>query len=129
MTSVGNYDYDKPRIEKESSECNHYQEFTTNAYGQIEFEGVQGSKLAKYLRLADNSTMSSVKEFLIEYWNMMKPRPHLALSIVGGAKNFKLDGRKKENFKKGLIAAGKATHAWILTGGTHTGIVSVFILY
>ena len=51
----------------------------------------------------------------------MKPRPHLALSIVGGAKNFKLDGRKKETFKRGLIAAAQATNAWFLSGGTHVG--------
>ena len=32
-----------------------------------------------------------------------RPRPHLALSIVGGAKNFHMDGRKKETFKvKGI---------------------------
>ena len=29
----------------------------------------------------------------------IRPRPHLALSIVGGAKNFHMDGRKKETFK------------------------------
>ena len=31
-----------------------------------------------------------------------RPRPHLALSIVGGAKNFHMDGRKKETFKVAL---------------------------
>ena len=96
------------------------QEFSTNAYGQVEFEG-RVSKSAKYLRLADNTTMASVKEFICDYWNLMKPRPHLALSIVGGAKNFKLDGRKKETFKRGLIAAAQATNAWFLSGGTHVG--------
>ena len=103
----------------------HIQEFPTNAYGQIEFEGTQASKLSKYLKLADNSTMSNVKEFICDYWNLMKPRPHLALSIVGGAKNFKLDGRKKETFKKGLIAAAQATNAWILSGGTNAGCMKL----
>ena len=103
----------------------HIHEFSTNAYGQIEFEGIQASKLTKYLRLADNSTMSSVKEFICDYWNLMKPRPHLVLSIVGGAKNFKLDGRKKETFKRGLIAAAQATNAWILSGGTHAGCMKL----
>ena len=99
---------------------NYIQEFSTNAYGQVEFEG-RVAKSAKYLRLADNTTMASVKEFIVDYWNLMKPRPHLALSIVGGAKNFKLDGRKKETFKRGLIAATQATNAWFLSGGTHVG--------
>ena len=94
---------------------NFIQEFSTNGYGQIEFEG-RVAKSAKYLRLADNTTMASVKEFICDYWNLMAPRPHLALSIVGGAKNFKLDGRKKETFKRGLIEAAQATHAWFLSG-------------
>ena len=38
---------------------------------------------------------------------MTRPTPHLVLSIIGGAKNFRLDGRKKEVFKRGLI--GKST--------------------
>ena len=46
-------------------------------------------------------------ELIKEHWDMMKPRPHLALSIVGGAKNFKMDGRLKETFKKGLISAAR----------------------
>ena len=106
--------------DKTLNQSNTIQEFSTNAYGQIEFEG-RMAKSAKYLRLADNTTMASVKEFIVDYWNLMKPRPHLALSIVGGAKNFKLDGRKKETFKRGLIAATQATNAWFLSGGTHVG--------
>ena len=31
----------------------------------------------------------------------------MVLSIIGGAKNFRLDGRKKEVFKRGLIGATK----------------------
>ena len=104
------------KFDGSSRPCSNIQEFSTNAYGRIEFEGMHASKLAKYLRLADNSTMASVKEFLCDYWHLTSPRPHLALSIVGGAKNFKLDGRKKETFKRGLIAAGQATNAWVLTG-------------
>ena len=29
----------------------------------------------------------------------------MVLSIIGGAKNFRLDGRKKDIFKRGLIGA------------------------
>ena len=52
----------------------------------------------------------------MDHWGLMRPTPHLALrfdtqkqsfiflkSIIGGAKNFRLDGRKREVFKKGLI--------------------------
>ena len=44
--------------------------------------------------------MEKVKTLLLDYWNIFKPnRPHLALSLIGGAKNFRLEGRKKETFK------------------------------
>ena len=120
----GSGNYHKSDVDGNNT-VKHIQEFSTNAYGQIEFEGMQASKLAKYLRLADNTTLASVKEFVCDYWNLMKPRPHLALSVVGGAKNFKLDGRKKETFKRGLIAAAQATNAWMLSGGTNAGCMKL----
>lgn len=100
------------------------QELPTNAFGQLDFEG-STAKAAKYVRIADNATMSSVKEFIVEHWGLLRPRPHLALSIVGGAKNFHLDGRKKETFKSGLIGAARATNAWVLSGGTNTGVMKL----
>ena len=43
----------------------------------------------------------------------------------GGAKNFRMEGRKKETFKKGLISAAKSTNALILTGGNNTGAMKL----
>ena len=54
----------------------------------------------RYIRLSDSTPMERVKTLLLDYWNIFKPnRPHLALSLIGGAKNFRLEGRKKETFK------------------------------
>ncbi|XP_042880237.1 transient receptor potential cation channel subfamily M member-like 2 [Penaeus japonicus] len=53
----------------------------------------------------------------------MEPqRPQLVISVTGGAKNFRLDGKKNEIFSAGLIKAVKSTDAWILTGGGHVGV-------
>ena len=55
---------------------------------------------SRYIRLSDSTPMEKVKTLLLDYWNIFKPNhPHLALSLVGGAKNFRLEGRKKETFK------------------------------
>ena len=55
---------------------------------------------SRYIRLSDSTPMEKVKILLLDYWNIFKPNhPHLALSLVGGAKNFRLEGRKKETFK------------------------------
>lgn len=34
-------------------------------------------------------------------------------------------GRKKETFKAGLIEAARATQAWVVTGGTNTGVMQL----
>ena len=44
----------------------------------------------------------------MDYWGFLKPRkPYLALSLIGGAKNFRMEGKKKETFKRGLIEAAR----------------------
>ena len=100
----------------------HIKEFPTNACGKIEFEGGQ---TAKYLRLADNTPMEKIREFISEYDSLLKLEPHMALSIIGGNMNFKLDGKKRDIFKKGVISAAQATNAWIISGGTNTGCMKL----
>ena len=74
------------------------QEFPANAYGSIQFVGNTG-KNSKYVRMGDKTEMAAVKELLTEHWRLTTPSPHLVLSIIGGAKNFHLDGRRREIFK------------------------------
>ena len=76
--------------------------------------------------MSDATPTSKVKRLLEDCWQLLEPkRPHLALSLIGGAKNFKMEGRKKETFKSGLIAAAKSTHALIMTGGSNTGTMKL----
>ena len=51
--------------------------------------------------------LEKIKQFLVDQWEMMTPRPRLAIGIIGGAQNFKLEGRKQQTFKSGLIGALK----------------------
>ena len=106
------------------SDIQDIHEFPTNAFGLIDFinEDEGSEKPAKYVRVSDNTPMSKILTLLVDYWSIFKPnRPHLALSVIGGAKNFQMEGRKREVFKQGLISAAKTTNAIILTGGTNTG--------
>ncbi|TPP58044.1 putative transient receptor potential cation channel subfamily m member [Fasciola gigantica] len=60
------------------------------------------------------------------YWHMMEPaKPSLCISVIGGAKNFVLEGRRKDVFNTGLIQAAQTTNAWIVTSGLNLGIVRV----
>ena len=48
--------------------------------------------------------MEKVKSLLVEYWELFRHhRPHLALAVIGGAKKFRLERRKKETFKVGCL--------------------------
>ena len=50
-------------------------------------------------------------------------RPQLIISVTGGAQNFTIPYRMKKAFKLGLIKAAASTGAWIITGGTNTGVM------
>ncbi|CAH1785123.1 unnamed protein product [Owenia fusiformis] len=101
-------------------------EFPTNAFGQIDFihEDLGGRKPAKFIRLSDKTPMEDVITLLEKHWHMLNPEPpNLVVSVVGGAKNFKLDGRKKEVFNRGLVKAVQSTHGWVITSGCNMGIM------
>ena len=97
-------------------------EFPTNAYGKLEFEG-SISMGSWYFRLSADTDMMKVKTLITDYLELTSPRPRLAVGIIGGAQNFKLEGRKQETFKSGLVGALKATNGWVLTAGTDTGVM------
>ena len=54
-------------------------------------------------------------------WNL--GLPNLVISIKGGLQNFEMQPKLKRVFSKGLRKAATTTGAWIITKGTHTGIV------
>lgn len=61
----------------------------------------------QYLRLKYEESpdvVDNVIHLLKEHWKIMEPRtPSLIISVVGGAKNFKLSGKMRETFQSGLI--------------------------
>ncbi|XP_071090476.1 transient receptor potential cation channel subfamily M member-like 2 [Haliotis cracherodii] len=102
------------------------QTFTTNAFGKISFdiEQIGGMKPAKYIRVASTDSEKHVLEMMLKYWRILEPvPPKLVISVIGGAKNFKLDGRMRDTFNSGLIKAAKTTSAWLITSGFNMGVM------
>ena len=57
----------------------------------------------------DKSDIDSVLKLMITHWNMYEPKkPNLVITVIGGAKNFRLDGKKKEIFNRGLIEVNQS---------------------
>ncbi|GFS07556.1 transient receptor potential cation channel subfamily M member 6 [Elysia marginata] len=99
---------------------------STNAFGKIDFnvEQVGGKKPAKYIRLCPDDSVDDCFQLMNDFWHIMEPEPpHLVISVVGGAKNFKLDGRLRDTFSTGLIKAAKTTKAWLITSGFNMGVM------
>ena len=80
--------YPAPASPPEWKEGRAIREFPTNAFGKLEFAGSL-SLGSLYARVADTVEAGAVQELLTQHWQLTSPRPRLALSIIGGAKNFK----------------------------------------
>ncbi|XP_021378399.1 transient receptor potential cation channel subfamily M member 1-like isoform X2 [Mizuhopecten yessoensis] len=99
----------------------------TTSFGKISFVNVDamgGQKPAKYVRLAPEDSIDHLIELMDVHWKINEPkRPNLVISVVGGAKNCKLDGHIREKFSTGLIKAAKTTDAWLITSGFNMGVM------
>ncbi|OWK04911.1 hypothetical protein Celaphus_00002795, partial [Cervus elaphus hippelaphus] len=96
----------------------HTKEFPTDAFGDIQFE-TQGKK-GKYIRLSCDTDAETLYELLTQHWHLKTP--NLVISVTGGAKNFALKPRMRKIFSR-LIYIAQSKGAWILTGGTHYGLM------
>ncbi|XP_076461799.1 transient receptor potential cation channel subfamily M member 8-like [Babylonia areolata] len=95
-------------------------------YGKMSFnvESSSGRKPAKYLRLSNEDSVDACLEYMEVFWHIMEPSPpNLVISVVGGAKNFRLDGEMRDTFANGIIKAAKTTNAWLITSGFNMGVM------
>ncbi|XP_073330411.1 transient receptor potential cation channel subfamily M member 2 isoform X2 [Pagrus major] len=98
----------------------HIRKVPTDAFGDISFGGL-GKKTGKYVRVTTDTSSEILYQLLTDQWKL--PPPNLLISVTGGAKNFYLRARLKTVFHRGLIKVAQTTGAWIVTGGTHTGVM------
>lgn len=73
------------------------------------------------MRLSSFDTKAeNVLQLLTRHWGLELPK--LLITVQGGILNFDLQPKLKRVFRKGLLKAAKTTGAWIITGGTSTGV-------
>ncbi|RXN16987.1 transient receptor potential cation channel subfamily M member 2 [Labeo rohita] len=75
----------------------------------------------EYIRVSSDTSCESLYQLMTEHWKLRSP--NLLISVTGGAKNFYIKTHLKDKFRRGLIKVAQTTGAWILTGGTHTGVM------
>ncbi|XP_062287944.1 transient receptor potential cation channel subfamily M member 2 isoform X1 [Scomber scombrus] len=98
----------------------HVREVPSDAFGDINFGGL-GQKTGKYARVSTDTSPEILYELLTEQWKLSPP--NLLISVTGGAKNFYLKAGLKNMFHRGLIKVAQTTGAWIITGGSHAGVM------
>ncbi|CAG09283.1 unnamed protein product, partial [Tetraodon nigroviridis] len=75
----------------------------------------------QYARVSTDTSPETLYQLLTGWWQLSPP--NLLISVTGGAKNFCLKAGLKKMFHRGLIKVAQTTGAWVITGGTHTGVM------
>ncbi|XP_021112017.1 transient receptor potential cation channel subfamily M member 2 isoform X1 [Heterocephalus glaber] len=105
---------------KEWDPKKHVQEMPTDAFGDIVFAGL-GQKVGKYVRVSQDTPSSVIYHLMTQHWGL--DVPNLLISVTGGAKNFNMKLRLKSIFRRGLVKVAQTTGAWVITGGSHAGVM------
>ena len=90
-------------------------------YGEIYFPTT--NKTAPFITVADTTSATLLSNFIEKYWKL--PRPEVLISVTGGAQDFELSPPLQRVFDRGLANAATATNAWVVTGGTDTGVMKL----
>ncbi|XP_004696953.1 transient receptor potential cation channel subfamily M member 2 [Echinops telfairi] len=106
--------------DKEWDPKEHVQEMPTDAFGDIVFTCL-GQKVRKYVRVSQDTPSSVIYDLMTQHWGL--DDPNLLISVTGGAKDFKMKLRLKNIFRRGLVKVAQTTGAWIITGGSHAGVM------
>lgn len=114
-----------------------------NQYGYLKFDDSELSaitRLSQYIRLALDTNAKTVVEFMQRAWRL--PTPDLIISVTGGGKQCNMSTHLRKTFQRGLVTAAATTSterkfhskdgvffgtrgidAWLITGGTNTGVI------
>ncbi|CAF4602126.1 unnamed protein product [Rotaria sp. Silwood1] len=92
-----------------------------NTREEINAEHGQLPNGAQFVRLALDTPKEKAEKILLHAWKL--PEPSFIVSVVGGAKHFKMTDQLETNFINGLIDLVNKSDAWLVTNGYATGIV------
>ena len=93
-------------------------------FGSVRFPGSKRLP-AKWAAISAKTEPSQVGEMLLSTWHL--PPPRVLISVTGAASGSIANWPAKEQlvFRRGLLKAAHTTNAWVVTGGTHAGVMKM----
>ena len=92
-------------------------------FGTINFSSSLTATPAKFLACSDSASPVYLANLMKRQWRLAPPE--VILSVVGSAQDFTLEPQLQLAFADGLARVASASRAWILTGGTDTGVMKM----
>ena len=77
----------------------------------------------RYVCLSDETDVMDCWHLLHECWKLK--RPSLVLSVTGSAAQLQLEPWMRDRFQRGLATAVACSEAWVITGGTESGVINL----
>ena len=79
--------------------------------------------VSQFVRLSDETDPAVIVNLLFDRWNLKDRNPRVILSVTGGATAFNVSRDPLSKFRSGLVKIMESTDAWLVTGGTKTGVM------
>ena len=94
-------------------------------FGCLQFteQRLASKEIARYACLSVNTDVVAVVNLLLRGWRL-KP-PSVIISVTGSAQGMSIEPRLENLFIEGLSSAAFCTNAWVITGGTNTGVMAL----
>ena len=91
-------------------------------FGSVRFAGSK-RKPSKWAAVDASSSIHNVVSLMCDTWGLTPPP--VLISVTGAASGNLMKPKEQAIFRRGLREAAHQTHAWIVTGGTHAGVMKL----
>jgi len=93
-------------------------------FGELKFsESTADTHRARFQCLSCETDVKECCQLLLKCWQL-KP-PSVIISVTGSAQHMSLEPRLEYLIKAGLQSAAECTEAWVITGGTDSGVMAM----
>ena len=91
-------------------------------FGELDFQRGE-ERLPRYMCVSDETDVMDCWDLLDSCWKLRKP--FMLLSVTGSADGLRLEPWMRKRFQRALATAVECSDAWVITGGTDSGVMEL----